>query len=622
MVLPFLSNLLCRGCAHACRLALLSVGAFLGAQVQPPALPEPVQPAPHFPKLVFSFNKGSGITGNQWTVLTRYADLVMGLDGHGYEFPGYLDDLRVAAPARPAFAFVTAMALQRQGIQDSRFRYLDHYEGAFLHCADPASLKVAVVGGVTRLFWVRDHRKEPSTGLPNPIGVTQYFVESAPAANGPWVVQGAPIAEDNRVYYEATLATADPARWYRLRSQLADSTQATDFSWPTLPDPAGAGFAYLKTRSDYTFTAGMWGNGPPNVGDVLLEWGNQAGFGYANPATSVSAPSLGITEYSGRVTNYPSSGPWVLRLRSLPQGLSSMRFDPGRRNNRICDRYGAHLFRPDHPRSVTMHRTRLASCEALGLTGMRLDFALDSYPSWYVAATPIGEDSAYIDIEPHMLAMLTQLKAGYPRLALHLNGMSVTTTHAGIYDYMPPATSLDCEFIGWSSPTATEPFRDADMLDGVIAGAHTRGVLVTCFSYAAADNIAARITSLARYWLVYTPQVHYQYMTVDNHQSVDYFPEFDIDMGDPVVPVLASRQSLRAGSVYLRRFRKGIACYNPTSAPVTVDFGALHYVVNPVGTHSPKMGGTGSVQFLGPFRSTTLAARRGAIVVTQPGLGR
>jgi hypothetical protein len=513
------------------------------------------------------------------------------------------------------------MAIQRQGINDWRFRYLDHAEDAFLHSGDPASLKVVIIGGVTRLFWVRDHRNDASSGYPNPIGVTDYVIESGATATGPWTREGSPIAESGLVYYEATLAAADPMRWYRLRTRLADAADYTSFSWPTRPDAAAAGFAYLKARAGSVFVAGMWGGGPPSPGDVVLEWGNQNGWGYVSSATSMG-PVNGLTEYSGVVTSVPSGGGWVMRLRSVPQGIVSMKLDPPRRNNRIVDRFGAHLFKPDHPAALDMHRSRLGAMQALNLSGMRLDFALDSFPSWYVATGPVGDDGDYAIIRPHMLAMLDHLKAGYPAMKLFLNGISVTSSYTGIYGYLPPADGVDCEFIGWSAPTATEPFRDADMIDGVIGVAHARGRPVACYSYADPTNLDARMTSLARYWLVYSPIVYYQYMTENYHQSVDYFPEFDIDMGRPEQERLASRADLVEGSVYRRRFSKGIAYYNPTSGPVSVSFGAPYWVVSAQGTYSPKQGGTGSVQFLGPYSSTTLGARRGAIVVASPTTGR
>jgi hypothetical protein len=311
-----------------------------------------------------------------------------------------------------------------------------------------------------------------------------------------------------------------------------------------------------------------------------------------------------------------------MRVRAVPQAVASMKFDPGRRNNRILSRYGEHLFKPDHGNALAMHRGRLGELQALGAAGLRLDFAIDSWPSWYVGTTPQGDDAAWTLIEPRMQTMLADLRAHYPQMQLILNGISVTGTWNGILDYAPPADGVDCEYIGWSSPGSTSPFRDLEMLDGVIAAAHGEGLQVTCFSYAAPTDVAARITSLARYWLVFRPNVYFQYMTQDAHQSVDYFPEFDVDLGLPLQPTLASRGDLAAGNVYRRQFTKGIAYYNPSTTPATLQFGAPHYVVSATGTWSPKQGGAGNATFTGPVTSMVLAGRRGAIVVQQPGLGR
>jgi len=430
--------------------------------------------------------------------------------------------------------------------------------------------------------------------------------------------EGAPVPEDGRVYYEAGLASSDPTRWYRVRSELEGTGELSAFSWPTQPDPAPVGFAYLKVKTDLTFTAGLWGNGPATPGDVVLEWGKHGAWGYPSPAVSTGPATQGITEYTGIVGPYPTSGAWVLRLRSVPQGVTSAWLEPWRRNNRIVDRFGAHLFKPDHPRSLAMHSQRFAQAQALGISGMHLDFVLDSYPSWLVATVPVGEDAGYADIEPRMEAMLGTLRASFPQMELILNGLSVTSSVSGILDYMPYAAGADCEYLGWSSPAATQPFRDLEMLDGVIQVAHGLGKKVTCYSYAAADDHEARLTSIARYWLVASPSVYYHYMTEDYHQSVDYFPEYDISMGPPDRPVLASRQDLESGGVYLRRYLNGIACYNPNSAPVQVSFGGPYYQVVLQGAQSPKQGGDGSVLFQGPVTGMTLAARRGALLTRHP----
>jgi hypothetical protein len=227
-----------------------------------------------------------------------------------------------------------------------------------------------------------------------------------------------------------------------------------------------------------------------------------------------------------------------------------------------------------------------------------------------------------VSIEPHVLALLSSLQASHPQMRLFLNGLSVTSTYAGILDYVPPGDGVDCEYIGWSSPSQTEPFRDGDMLDGVIAAAHVRRKTVACYSYAAASDVEARITSLARYWLVFAPHVYFQYMTADYHQSVDYFPEYDIELGPPLKPWLASRADITVGPIYARHFARGFALYNPGSASVPVSFPAPMYVVSATGAHSSKQGGTGQVVFLGPTHSTTLAPKRGAIVVRYPWTSR
>ena len=574
-----------------------------------------------FAKLVFSINKGARLDPTDWRILTRHADLVFGLDGHGYEFPGYLGRFRAAKPETPVYAFLTAMAIQRVDDSDDRFRRLDRHEDAFLHCADPASLKVIPLGRGARLFWVRDVRNSPSKGFANVIGISEYVIETSATKDGPWTASGSPIAESGRTYYQATIPSG-AAAWYRLRSRFKDSGELGLFSWPTRPDTSPTGVAYVQFNGDMTFRVGMWGTGPENPGDMVLEWGNQGRWSLPTKASTKITTADGLTEYVGTVVNLPRRGAWVARVRDQKSGTTSMTVDPARRNNRIVDRNMAHLFKPDDEHVLAMFHRRIAEMQKLKLTGLRLDFVLDSYPTWYVAAVPAGEDAAYADIKPRVTALLKTLKKSHPWCKLWINGISVPSSIAGIADYMKIVDGADCEFIGWSNAADTSPFRDADMLDGVISVAHKSDRPVACYVLAAATNAEARLTSFARYWLVYRDNVYYQFMSSDNHQSVDYLPEFDLDMGEPDRGRLESRRDLIEGRVYRRTFAKGQAIYNPGTSAVTVGLGGPYYLVGLSGGHSPKQGGAGTVQFDGPRTEVVVPPMRGVIVVKERTLGR
>lgn len=601
--------------------ALLLATTLISVQPQSGTGHEQASSRSVFARLVYSINKGSQLSATDWRILIQHADLVFGLDGHGYEFPGYLARFRAAKPETPVYAFMTAMALQRVDDSDDRFKRLDRHEDAFLHCADPASLKVILSGGAARLFWVRDLRNSPSQGFSNPIGISEYVIETAATKEGPWTAAGTPVAESGRAYYQATIP-ASAAPWYRLRSRFKDSGELGLFSWPSRPDRSPTGFAYVQLNPDMTFRVGMWGKGPEHPEDVVLEWGNQERWGRATTASTRSATADGLTEYVGTVVTPPKSGAWVARIRDQKSGMTSMVLDPRRRNNRIADRNGAYLFKPDDQHVLAMFHERLAKMQKLKVTGLRLDFALDSYPAWYVAAVPGGEDAAYADIKPRVTALLKTLKASHPWCKLWINGISVPSAVTGIADYMTIVDGADCEFIGWSNPADTSPFRDADMLDGVIGVAHKGDRPVACYALAGATNAEARLTSIARYWLVYRDNVYYQFTSLDNHQSVDYLPEFDLDMGEPDRSRLESRRDLIDGSVYRRTFARGQAIYNPGTSAVTVELGGSYYAVGLSGGHSLKQGGDGTVQFDGPRTTVVVPPKRGVIVVKEPKLGR
>lgn len=601
--------------------ALLLATLLISIEPQSGARPAQASSRSVFAQLVYSINKGSHLGPTDWRILTQHADLVFGLDGHGYEFPGYLARFRAAKPETPVYAFMTTMALQRVDDSDDRFQRLDRHEDAFLHCADPASLKVFLMHGDARLFWVRDVRHSPSKGFSNPIGISEYVIETSAAKEGPWTGAGAPVAESGQTYYQATIPSG-AARWYRLRSRFKDSGELGLFSWPTRPDTSPTGVAYAQFHADMTFRVGMWGTGPEDPEDVVIEWGKQGRWVLLAKASTKRTTADGLTEYVGTVGNVPRSGAWVARVRDQRSSTTSMTLDPGRRNNRIADRYGAHLFKPDEEHVLAMFHKRITEMQRLGLTGLRLDFALDSYPAWYVAAVPAGEDAAYADIKPKVTALLKALKASHPWCKLWINGISVPSKVTDLADYMTIVDGADCEFIGWSNPADTAPFRDADMLDGVIAVAHQGDKPVACYVLAGATNAEARLTSLARYWLVYRDNVYYQFMSLDNHQSVDYLPELDLDMGEPDRSRLESRRDLIDGRVYRRTFAKGQAIYNPGTNAVTVDLRGPQYVVGLSGGHSQKQGGDGTVQFDGPRTEVVVPPKRGVIVVKEPDLGR
>ena len=85
------------------------------------------------------------ISDQELDVLKRF-DLIAGLDGHGYNFPGVIDRFRAKGGVAPVLCSGNTMDIQADVTNDTRFASINRHEQAFFHSADPASLRAIRTG--------------------------------------------------------------------------------------------------------------------------------------------------------------------------------------------------------------------------------------------------------------------------------------------------------------------------------------------------------------------------------------------------------------------------------------------------------------------------------------------
>lgn len=87
----------------------------------------------------------------------------------------------------------------------------------------------------------------------------------------------------------------------------------------------------------------------------------------------------------------------------------------------------------------------------------------------------------------------------------------------------------------------------------------------------APTDVAKRMYYLGNYLLV---KGHHTYLDYFANQggsmSLEWYPEWGIDLGAPTTPATTDVSTLMSGGVYRRDFAKGSVLVNPASAPVTV----------------------------------------------------
>jgi hypothetical protein len=611
-------------------------------------------------------------TEEETLVMATRFEVISGLDGHGYDFPGAIDDVRALNPDITVLSYWEAMGVQAVG---SRMAAVDLEEDVFIHSADPASLVAVAHEGHTVLWFVQDARGRRQHQYHDPPGVSEYLVEVASSADGPFSLVGDPIPDLGPDFYRFEDDVVDPNRVYRVRSRLF-SGEVVDYSWTISVDPdAPATIAAARMFSDGSMTALCYGDCPANPAglrvdidldnDHVYSVGESFAFDVAEPyedgsmlytgtATSPIVAGFRKLDIMKRGTPPPRR---VVRTRqrqivdTTPQpestGLCGHRivkvdspevcaplsgsYQTGLYNNRVQMRlHGSYLVWPNHPTWMALVTQRLADALAAGYDGLRLDTALDTLElHWSATGLPpdwAGEEDPRI--ADAMDELLATLAAHEPNAILTINGFFSVRDPNSFYQYLNHVDGGDFEFFGIGQPFPSEGH---DLLWNTAAAVEAiwqtraQGRWAVAVAGAAVDNVIGRLKSFAVYLLVADEGVFFYNEIGFACQDVVYLPEWDVPLGPPVRSVDGWEDLLdpRGDLLLSREFENGWVFFNPDASRDTLDFDPPMYRLSVTGGLSTLLGGDGVAHYT-PVDTITLDHGDEAILVIDvPGdLGR
>ncbi|MCC7020511.1 MAG: hypothetical protein IT332_12185 [Ardenticatenales bacterium] len=123
-----------------------------------------------------------------------------------------------------------------------------------------------------------------------------------------------------------------------------------------------------------------------------------------------------------------------------------------------------------------------------------------------------------------------------------------------------------------------------------VLGLASRGKVIIAQAYPTGDgsprDVDDRMFTLATYLLV---KGRRSYLNLETSSNVDWWPEYEIDLGayvdepPPSVGALAERPDPLAPPVYVRRYTHGMVIVNPSDQPVPYDLGRTMWAATPIG---------------------------------------
>ncbi len=561
-------------------------------------------------------------------VLARRFELLSGLDGHGYDFPGALGDVLALNPGVAALTHWESM-----GVAGQRIGTLDHDEDAFLHSADPASLTASVFGGATVLWFLQDGRARAYSSYYEPPGVLEYVVEVAEHAGAPFLQFGPAIPDEGLGYYTASDPVVSAARVYRVRSRLASTGQLVPYSWTVSADPAApVSLAVGRVLEDGSMCALCYGDCPASADGLRAELDLDNDHEFETDEQFVFASRVvredGSVLYEGVADGPGVAGRYSQRIavaatpeRRVPLAGA---YQSGMYNNRIQMRlFGTYLVWPDHPSWIALTSARLAEALAAGYVGMRLDFVLDTLaPSWSASGLLADWEPGDPRIADAMNELLAALRSSQPAALFAINGYFAIDEPEHFYEYLDRADAADFEFFALSAQSES-PVVEYSTTEAVEQIWQTRaaGRLAIALCGAAPENVVGRLNSFAMYLLALDEGVLFYNESDAACQAVTWLAEWEVPLGAPLQAVDSWEDLLDPRGAFLlsRAFQFGSVLYNRDDAPVVVALDAPMYRLDVVGGQSPRVGGDGAAGYT-PVTQVTLAPQHAAILLaTVPG---
>jgi putative glycosyl hydrolase-like family 15 (GHL15) protein len=558
------------------------------------------------PARIFQLVSRTEYSPEEWTILTRKASAVISLDNSGNDFPGALPQFVRDAPGTPVYTFADSLAVFR-GWCDVRFAPLDVDEPSFFHSSEPASMVAQTQGASSvGLYWHADAREDPQTNVKwcadrNYYKTVSYVVESAATPGGAYTTVAQVAVQStgtSAIYpiYRWSCSSCSPSRYYRVSSRLSDG-RTVPYSWALRPvssssailwvalRPAGAGLVEIE--------ASVKAQPLPAPSTFVIEGQDRydkTRFYQLGTATSLTPQGGAYGRYKATIPLNPNSNIRV-RLGSLPYpadndsilytGYSS------RRNNRSLTKYDSMVLRPTSPVLRGVLATRAQAALDLGADGVLLDFVHDNVGRLYsglrsgnlIAPISASEQSQFgPGYKAAVNAMLDGLQASVPGASFLFNGLYVASSMSTVLDdFLPRTEGMFVEYFAFDNLGRNLDDRIRVAFETLIAQSHQRGKLSLLATRGAVTDLAKRRIGLALYLLISHPNVMWQYSTMEYYKDVTWLPEFEIPLGQPLVPALAAYSDLyyTAGSDALlrRKFANGVVIYNHGTTTRSVDLG-------------------------------------------------
>lgn len=522
----------------------------------------------------------SSISDKELDLLSSRYQMIAGLDGHGYDFPGAIGKLRRRNKSMPVLCYSAAMDIIPAN--DPRVPDLDVDETGFFHSADPASFRALRINNDVQIWFLQDARGRKSHEHYTPPGVEYYLVEYALSENGPWQeLERVPAKSTRHVIAElASYRVFDksPAagRWYRVRSKIGTKPDPVPYSWPSQAETVKEALPVAVVNPGKSFAIAYVGDSAPSAGEVSLEvdLDQDRIFGEENERFHASA-----VKYKNNVAIFYGTAPkntricyrGVVRSKKLKVPVEGSYTGQNTYNNRLQSRYGSHIIKPDSPQWQKVLSQRLADGLRAGYNGIRLDFTYDSVEIAWIsnAAVSERERDEHDRIPASMMRLFDALKKEHPSALIDINGYFVFKDKSNYAKYLDHVDGADIEFFAYNLDSRK-------LLDTVFEAMRAlfetsrRNKFVVAKSSVTADNVGGRITVLALYLLAFNDNTFYCNTTDGSDQSLPYFPEYDIPLGNPLRDISESKQLQQANGLLVREYENGLAVFNPTKQRIEI----------------------------------------------------
>lgn len=564
------------------------------------------------------------ITDQEMLVLATKYDIVTGLDGHGYDFPGAISELRSVNPASVVYCFASSMDIIPSN-DDSRTMAINLHEEAFFHSADPASLRVIRHDGLTQLWFRQDARARQAMPHYTPPGVEYYAIEYNDGSG--WSTL-ASIDEDGvgnipyigLPHYTYTDTSWVSGRAYRVKSKIG--AELVEYSWEEEVEFAEESIPVSLLRHDGYFFVFYLGDNPPSLENVWLlrDSDHDRMFELSEGAHPQAQTASGdYVVYYGYVAPQDRTS-YVVQLTSgvrSPEGSDSY-IVQNTYNNRLQNSFGSHLIKPDNPLWIAAMTQRMQDCAAQGYDGIRLDFVYDDLELQWISGAPVSErDQAYHESLPaHASAYLAALREAMPSMKILINGYFVLASYPHFGEYLAHVDGGDFEFFAYMDPYATIPREETDDAMLGILATQQMGKFSNAVVNTHPSNVEARLTGLVLYLIVMNSETYFVSEAGDGVCSeIPYFPEWDVPLGSPIIPEITSLAQIAQGNgLIYRAFANGLVYYNPTESDITVPLSGTYYKLQVSPGYSPILGGSSTATYI-PLSTLTLQPKKSAILI-------